>query len=209
MLSSAQSNQTACFEAYEAFWKMIKNAKATMAKRKVAGKSRPLKPRFKSRHEGRQSYYVSSQMCKFKHLDFMNRTLKMSKLGEVKFYYRKIRDDDDIISIRESRLVRAYDQYHLSLTVVLKRKDRESKGNIHRSCAACFSKHCQSGVRRCRTKTRPHRSDSIPAYCSFSLSSSTKILYEKPLFWSSNRELLYFCLHFRNFLYKLRKCAII
>lgn len=130
MLSSAQSNQNACFEAYEAFWKMAKNAKATMAKRKAAGKYKPLRPRFKRRHEGRQSYYVSSQMCKFKNLDFTNRTLKMSKLGEVKFYYRKIRDEENIISVRESRLIRAYDQYYLSLTIVLKRKKRESKGNI-------------------------------------------------------------------------------
>ena len=129
-LSTAQSNQTACFEAYEAFWKLIKNAKATMAKRKAAGKSRPLRPRFKRRHEGRQSYYVSSQMCKFKHLDFTNRTLRMSKLGEVKFYYRKIRDEENIISIRESRLIRAYDQYYLSLTLVLKRKELESKDGI-------------------------------------------------------------------------------
>ena len=130
MLSSAQSNQTACFEAYEAFWKLVKNAKATMAKRKAAGKHKQLKPRFKCRHEGRQSYYVSSQMCKFKNLDFTNMTLRMSKLGEVKFYYRKIRDEENIIGIRESRLIRSYDQYYLSLTAVLKRKDRELKGGI-------------------------------------------------------------------------------
>ena len=129
MLSSAQSNQTACFEAYEAFWKLVKNAKATMAKRKAAGKYHPLKPRFKRRHEGRQSYYVSSQMCKFKHLDFTNRTLRVSKLGTVKFYYRKIRDEENIISIRESRLIRSCDQYYLSLTVVLKRKRWKPKGN--------------------------------------------------------------------------------
>ena len=129
MLSSAQSNQTACFEAYEAFWKLVKNANATMAKRKAAGKLRPIKPRFKRRHEGRQSYYVSSQMCKFKHLDFANRTLKILKLGEVKFYYRKIRDEENIIGVRESRLIRAYDQYYLSLTVVLKRKRWKPKGN--------------------------------------------------------------------------------
>ena len=129
MLSSAQSNQTACFEAYEAFWKLVKNAKATMAKRKAAGKSRPLKPRFKRRHEGRQSYYVSSQMCTFKHLDLTNRTLRILKLGEVKFYYRKIRDEENIIGIRESRLIRSYDQYYLSLTVVLKRKCWKPKGN--------------------------------------------------------------------------------
>ena len=129
VLSTAQSNQTACFEAYEAFWKLAKSAKATMAKRKASGKSRPLKPRFKRRHEGRQSYYVSNQMCTFKNLDFTNRTLRISKLGEVKFYYRKIRDEENIIGIRESRLVRAYDQYYLSLTVVLKHKPWKSKGN--------------------------------------------------------------------------------
>ena len=129
MLSSSQSNQTACFEAYEAFWKLVKSAKATMAKRKAAGKHRPLRPRFKRRHEGRQSYYVSSQMCKFKNLDFMNRTLRISKLGTVKFYYRKIRDEESIIGIRESRLIRSYDQYYLSLTVVLKRKRWKPKGN--------------------------------------------------------------------------------
>ena len=120
-LSSAQSNQKAAIEAREAFWKLIKNAKVTIAKRKAKGKFRKLKPHFKRKHEARQSYYVSNQMCKFKNLDLANRTLKILKLGEVKFYYRNLPNEDRILDIRESRLIRINGDYHLSLTVTVAR----------------------------------------------------------------------------------------
>ena len=120
-LSSAQSNQKAVYEAREAFWKLLKNAKITIAKRKAKGKSRPIRPRFKRKHEARQSYYVSNQMCKFKNLDLKDRTLSISKLNKVKFYYRSIPHEDRIIDIRESRLTRINDDYYLSLTVSIAR----------------------------------------------------------------------------------------
>ena len=120
-LSSAQSNQKAVLEAREAFWKLIKNAKTTIAKRKAKGKFRKLGPHFKRKHEARQSYYVSNQMCPFKNLDLANRTLAISKLGKVKFYYRNLPNEDRIIDIRESRLIRINGEYYLSLTVSVSR----------------------------------------------------------------------------------------
>ena len=120
-LSSAQSNQKAVLEAREAFWKLIKNAKTTIAKRKAKGKFRKIRPHFKRKHEARQSYYVSNQMCTFKNLDLKDRTLKILKLGKVKFYYRNLPNEDRIIDIRESRLIRINDDYYLSLTVSIAR----------------------------------------------------------------------------------------
>ena len=120
-LSSAQSNQKAVLEAREAFWKLLKNAKTTIAKRKAKGNFRKLKPRFKRKHEARQSYYVSNQMCTFKNLDLVSRTLAISKLGKVIFYYRNLPNEDRIIDIRESRLIRVNGDYHLSLTVSVSR----------------------------------------------------------------------------------------
>lgn len=60
-------------------------------------------------------------MCKLENLDLKDRTLIISKLGKVKFYYRSIPHEDRIIDIRESRLTRINGDYYLSLTLTIAR----------------------------------------------------------------------------------------
>ena len=120
-LSSSQASQHATQEAYDAFMKLVKNAKSTMVKRKSKGKFRPIGPRFKSKHESRQTYCVTNQMIS--NVDVDNVTIKLSKLGKVKFYYKSFPNIDNIrFDIpKESRIVRENGKYYLSLTVVVER----------------------------------------------------------------------------------------
>lgn len=129
-LSTAQASQHATQEAYEAFMKIVKNAKTTMAKRKAKGKSRPLKPRFKRKHESRQTYCVTGQM--FRGIDIDNFTVKILKLGKVKIYYKSFPNIDNIRfdMPKESRVIRENGKYYLSLTLVVERdfnRVKESK----------------------------------------------------------------------------------
>ena len=120
-LSTAQASQHATQEAYEAFMKLVKNAKTTIAKRKARGKFRPIGPRFKRKHESRQSYCVTNQM--FRGIDVDNATAKILKLGKVKFYYKSFPNMDNIRFDlpKESRIVRENGKYYLSLTLVVER----------------------------------------------------------------------------------------
>ena len=120
-LSTAQASQHATQEAYEAFMKIVKNAKKTITKRKAKGKYRSLKPRFKRKHESRQSYCVTAQMIRA--IDIDNSTVKLSKLGKIDFYYKSFPNIDNIrFDIpKESRIIRENGKYYLSLTLVVER----------------------------------------------------------------------------------------
>ena len=113
--SSAQSVQHAITEAREAFWKWLKNLKITNAKRKASGKKFKTSPKFKKKHQDRQSYYISNQMYK-PHLDAGY--LKVLKLGKVKFYYRGLPRLDRIEKYCDSRIIRKNGKYYFSLTVI-------------------------------------------------------------------------------------------
>ena len=129
-LSTAQASQHATQEAYDAFMKLVKNAKNTMAKRKAKGKFKPLGPRFKRKHESRQSYCITNQMLRG--IDMDNSTIKILKLGKVKFYYKKFPNVNNIRfdMPKESRIIRENGKYYLSLTLVVERdfnRVKESK----------------------------------------------------------------------------------
>ena len=114
--SSAQAVQHAVTEAREAFWKWLKNLKSTNAKRKASGKKFKSSPKFKKKHQDRQSYYISTQMYK-PHLDAGYLTI--SKLGKVRFYYRGLPRLDRIEKCCDSRIIRKNGKYYFSITVIL------------------------------------------------------------------------------------------
>ena len=120
-LSTAQASQHATQEAYEAFMKIVKNAKTTIAKRKSKGKFRSICPRFKRKHESRQSYCVTNQMIQG--IDLTDSKIKVAKLDEINFYCKKFPNIDNIrFDIpKESRIIRENGKYYLSLTVVVER----------------------------------------------------------------------------------------
>lgn len=120
-LSTAQASQCATHEAYEAFMKLVKNAKATIAKRKSKGKFRPIGPRFKRKHESRQTYCITNQMIH--EIDLVDSIINVAKLSRLKFYYKSFPNVDNIrFDIpKESRIIRENGKYYLSLTLVVER----------------------------------------------------------------------------------------
>ena len=114
--SHSQSAQRAVTEAREAFWKWLKKLKATNAKRKASGKKFKNSPRFKKKHQDRQSYYISNQMYK-PHLDAGY--LRVSKLGKVRFYYRGLPTLSRIEKYCDSRIIRKNGKYYFSITVIV------------------------------------------------------------------------------------------
>lgn len=113
--TNAQSHQNSIITAEKAYKSFLKNIKKTNKHRKENGKKVKFHPRFKSKHNDVQSYYVSGQSIKISQNEDGKYNIKLPKLGAIK-YRGNIPNN---FEHHDSRVVKRYGEYYLYLVVTI------------------------------------------------------------------------------------------
>ena len=110
--TNAQSHQHSIIDAEKAYKAFLKTMKETNKRRAGKEKSSVYHPKFKSKRNDIQSYYVSAQTIKLKR-DGDKYQIKLPKMGKIR-YRGKLPEE---FTYHDSRIVKRYGFYYLYLVI--------------------------------------------------------------------------------------------